>query len=265
MKRTTYILIGMLFSVLLLLVGGVIYVSTQGEDRNFQTLTFSDKMVTTELTEIRAVKFYATDSCYFFMDRGGINIVPSTDGKTRISNPESDCLKVFQEGDTLVVYLDMSKQKLPQQKSEHILATLRVEGLQITIEGGDKLAYLSNSIFGMDTKMSGLHLDSLDLYVRSGSVRLDSCSMQTLRVDGDEVNFNAFKSDIPNLYLDLDGINNWTVDECNIDTEHLTGSGKHRNSLQKGECKQVLWTPKTEESELSVTFAEKGRVVIQPE
>ena len=80
------------------------------------------------------------------------------------------------------------------------------------------------------------------------------------------VTFNAHQSIIPYLYLDLDGVRNWGVHECTIGTEHLTGSETyHRNELQKGECKKMIWTPKKEDAVLHVRMKEKGCLVLQDE
>lgn len=265
MKRTTYILIGILISLLVLLVAGVFYLSMQKPNSDLYTLTLPDKMARTELNGVRAVKLYAGDSRKVWLEGACVNVVPSTDGKIGVAYPESNYLKVTQEADTLVICLDLSNYNLPGQKHDYIVPALQANSLQLTIEADANLAFVSNAIPGMRTQLSGLQLDSLNAYAGNHGLQLDSCSIQALRVDGDYISFVANKSTISHLYLDLDVLNNWHVDECDIDTEHLTGSGKHRNNLKKGECRRVLWTPKTEGAELSVTLPEKGCVIIPTE
>ncbi|WP_455591983.1 hypothetical protein [Bacteroides sp.] len=265
MKRTTYILIGILISLLVLLVAGVFYLSMQKPDSDLYTLTLPDKMAQAELNGVRAVKLYAGDSPKVWLEGACVNIVPSTDGKNKVAYPESAHLKVTQEADTLVICLDLSNYNLPKQKRNYIVPALQANSLQLTIEADANLAYLSNVIPGMHTKISGVQLDSLNTYTQGEGLRLDSCNIRSLRVDGNRASFVANKSTISHLYLDLDVLNNWHVDACDIDTEYLTGSGKHRNNLQKGECRRMLWTPKTEGAELNVTLVEKGCVIIPSE
>lgn len=265
MKRTTYILIGILISLLVLLVAGVFYLSMQKPDSDLYKLTLPDKMARTELNGVRAVKLYVVDSRKVWLEGACVNVVPSTNGKTGVAYPESDYLKVTQEADTLVICLDLSNYNLPKQKNDYIVPALQANSLQLTIEADANLVSLSNTIPGMRTQLSGLQLDSLNAYAGNHGLQLDSCIIQALRVDGDYISFVANKSTLSHLYLDLDVVSNWHVNECDIDTEHLTGSGKHRNNLQKGECRRVLWTPKTDGAELSVTLAEKGCVIIPAE
>lgn len=265
MKRTTYILIGILVSVLIVLVGGVLYLSTLRADKSQYILTLPDKKAQTELNGVRAVKLYAIDPRKMWLAGACVNLVPSTDGKTKAVYPESDYLKVTQEADTLVICLDLSKYNFPKQEVEYRRSALEANSLQLTIETDANLAFLFNSIPGMRTRMSGLQLDSLRTYTEGEGVQLDSCSVQVLRVDGDNASFAANKSTITHLYLDLDGVNSWNVDNCVIDTEHLTGSSSHKNDLQKGECKQMIWTPKQADAQLVVTMHEKGCLTLQPE
>ena len=143
---------------------------------------------------------------------------------------------------------------------------MQAKGLQLTIEADANLAFLTNTIRGLRTNMNGIKTDSLATYIQSGEVRLDSCEIRALYVDGDGVTFNAHQSIIPYLYLDLDGVRNWGVHQCIIGTEHLTGSETyHRNELQKGECKKMIWAPKKEDAVLHVTMKEKGCLVLQDE
>ena len=255
MKRTTYIFIGILASVLVILIAGVVYISFQKSDRDSYILTFSDKLLQTEFPGVRAVKVYASDTRHAWLEQACVNVVPSTDGKTRLFSPESEYLKISQDADTLVICLDLTNYDLPEQKKKYLIPGLQAKGLQLT-----------NTIRGLRTNMNGIKTDSLATYIQSGEVRLDSCEIRALYVDGDGVTFNAHQSIIPYLYLDLDGVRNWGVHECTIGTEHLTGSETyHRNELQKGECKKMIWTPKKEDAVLHVTMKEKGCLVLQDE
>ena len=68
MKRTTYIFIGILASVLVILMAGVVYISFQKSDRDSYILTFSDKLLQTEFSGVRAVKVYASDTRHAWLE-----------------------------------------------------------------------------------------------------------------------------------------------------------------------------------------------------
>ena len=265
MKRTTYIFIGILVSVLVILMAGVVYISFQKSETNSYTLTLSEKILRTEFSGIRAVKVYANDTRRVWLDEACVNVVSSTDGKTRLLSPESEYLKISQNADTLVICLDLTTYDLPKQKKEYLIPALQAKGLQLTIEADSNLAFVANAIRGLRTRIDRLHADSLTTYIRGGELRLDSCEIRAFCVDGDGVKFNAHQSIIPHLYLDLDGVRNWGVHESVIGTEHLTGSGVYHNNLQRGECKKMIWTPKKEDAELRLTIREKGSLILQEE
>ena len=219
MKRTTYIFIGILVSVLVILMAGVVYISFQKSETNSYTLTLSEKILRTEFSGIRAVKVYANDTRRVWLDEACVNVVSSTDGKTRLLSPESEYLKISQNADTLVICLDLTTYDLPKQKKEYLIPALQAKGLQLTIEADSNLAFVANAIRGLRTRIDRLHADSLTTYIRGGELRLDSCEIRAFCVDGDGVTFNAHQSIIPHLYLDLDGVRNWGVHESVIGTD----------------------------------------------
>lgn len=90
MKRTTYIFIGILVSVLVILMAGVVYISFQKSETNSYTLTLSEKILRQSFSGIRAVKVYANDTASCVVGRTCVNVVSSTDGKTRLLSPESE-------------------------------------------------------------------------------------------------------------------------------------------------------------------------------
>ena len=112
MKRSTFIFIGILASVLVILMAGVVYISFQKSDRDSYILTFSDKLLQTEFSGVRAVKVYASDTRHAWLEQACVNVVPSTDGKTRLFSPESEYLKISQDADTLVICLEMTNYEL---------------------------------------------------------------------------------------------------------------------------------------------------------
>ena len=65
--------------------------------------------------------------------------------------------------------------------------------------------------------------------------------------------------------MNLDGVWKWTFENTEVGTEYLSGSDRHSNNLQKGECKRVVWTPLTGDARLQVNVREKAAITITPE
>ena len=78
---------------------------------------------------------------------------------------------------------------------------------------------------------------------------------------GRNVEFQS--GNINNLHLNLNRMNNWSVnvEECHIDTEYLTGQNASVQ-LQKGECRRMFWIPEKDDSKLKVTLTEKACVTV---
>lgn len=82
---------------------------------------------------------------------------------------------------------------------------------------------------------------------------------------GIDWSFVQENSIIENFYLNLDGVWKWTFENTEVGTEYLSGSDRHSNNLQKGECKRVVWTPLTGDARLQVNVREKAAITITPE
>lgn len=264
MKRTTYLLIGVLLSVLMLVIAGVFYVTFQKSESNLYNPTFSDQLVTTDFDSIRFVKVYGNNTRPLHLD-GVMTLTPSTDGKTRFSHSASDYVKVSRDVDTLFVCFDFTKWELPEQKKAYLLPSLNIQGLRLILETDANLVYLNSAVWGLALEANGLQADTLSISTNGGEVRLDSCRISALNLAGTNMSFKVHHSAFTDLYLDLDCVWRWSVDSCQVVTEHLAGSGKHHNTLQKGECERVLWTPKVAGAELTMTFQEKGCLVLKEE
>ena len=263
MKRTTYIMIGILVTVLLVLVTGVIYISFQKSEPLQYGPVFPDKTLAMDCEGIQVVKVHAADTCPVRVE-GDIIIIPSRMGKAQFTYPESEYLTVSRKADTLVVYLDFHKWKTPRSENRNIIPIIYAENLHLQLEAGSNLLDVSSTVPGLDLKIKGFQADTLNLSPYGAVAFIDSCSVRALSVNGAEASLVAENSILSYLYLDLDGVRQWNVSNCAIDTEYLTGSGRHNNNLQKGECKQMFWSPKTEDAELAVTMNEKGCLVVQP-
>ena len=112
---------------------------------------------------------------------------------------------------------------------------------------------------GMQTDFCGFCRDTLAFKVQE-LARVEDCRIVSLSAHAQNLRFHS--GDVRNLHLDLDGIADWRVnkDSFHIDTEHLSGSGNRRNYLQKGECRRVLWTPKSKDASLDVVLRQAARI-----
>ena len=93
-------------------------------------------------------------------------------------------------------------------------------------------------------------------------VKIPSVFARSLDIRGGR-NVEFQSGNINNLHLNLNRMNNWSVnvEECHIDTEYLTGQNASVQ-LQKGECRRMFWIPEKDDSKLKVTLTEKACVTV---
>lgn len=128
----------------------------------------------------------------------------------------------------------------------------------------DSLAGIITDTDGLKLNLKGIDTDSL--FVRGRyNILLDSCQIHSLDIQWNRLEFRARNSIIENFYLNLDGVWKWTFENTEVGTEYLSGSDRHSNNLQKGECKRVVWTPLTGDARLQVNVREKAAITITPE
>lgn len=265
MKRTTYILFGMILSGLLVIIVGVIVVASLGEQRSANELFLGGKTITKELPPFRAVVVSqmnggTTDQILRF-DNCKFQVSSSETGKNVFSCPKDamEYLSLKVQNDTLYLAFDYPADKLPEHMKgdRYIWISENIWGLQIA----QNVDYIKMYDPLLRLGLQGLAQDTLSVDVAT-SVLVDSCRLASLSVcEARELNLQS--GEIDKLYLDLDGIRNWKVDteKLHLNTEYLTGSNSNV-SLQKGECKQMFWIPKKEDSQLRVTLTERSCIKV---
>lgn len=266
MKRTTYILIGILISGLLIIVGGMYWFSLTGGGQNGRGITFPAVSKKMDLTGIRVVKIYAMQAETAPQGEitviGSLSVTPAVGSvKSSISYPDTKHLHVTQKEDTLLLELNFNLYDLSKQVKDH--SSFLVNNLFLNLVADSTLTYIYSEIPSLGIASKNLALDSLT--VRScGLVQLDSCVIGTFDLAGNKARFEANDSRINDFYVDLDAVRSRDFEGCMVDTEHLTGgSYRHTVNLQKDGCRQVLWTPKDEDAKLVVTFTQKASMSLQ--
>ena len=165
-----------------------------------------------------------------------LGVLPSKGEKNTFSCSEkvNEYLKMTVMGDTLKIVLDYSLIDFPQEFKE-------------------------SKYVGMITGDMQLNLTSKVECV----IMVDSCDFRALSVIRGGRNVEFQSGNINNLHLNLNRMNNWSVnvEECHIDTEYLTGQNASVQ-LQKGECRRMFWIPEKDDSKLKVTLTEKACVTV---
>lgn len=267
MKRTTYIIIGMLFAGAILVIGTLTSIFSTGITWEESFLDIKGERTSKQMPECRVVhlmsKVEAKDleERYVSFDQTTLKIGPtdSLTGSLTYTSELNNYMEWKTAGDTLQIYFSFPTDKLAPQYQKMKWLRVRSEAIQMNIPQGVEEIISEN--YYMYTQFADLSRDSL-AFKTQGTTIINDCQIKSLSAKAPTLHFQSGQVD--NLYLNLDFITEWTVDtdSFHIDTEHLSGSYEPNCYLQKNECRQVLWTPLSEKAELQIKLKEKARINI---
>lgn len=267
MKRTTYIIIGMLFAGAILVIGTLTSIFSTGITWEESFLDIKGERTSKQMPECRVVhlmsKVEAKDleERYVSFDQTTLKIGPtdSLTGSLTYTSELNNYMEWKTAGDTLQIYFSFPTDKLAPQYQKMKWLRVRSEAIQMNIPQGVEEIISEN--YYMYTQFADLSRDSL-AFKTQGTTIINDCQIKSLSAKAPTLHFQSGQVD--NLYLNLDFITEWTVDtdSFHIDTEHLSGSYEPNCYLQKNECRQVLWTPLSEKAQLHIKLKEKARINI---
>lgn len=265
MKRTTYIIIGMLFAGAILVIGTLTSIFSTGITWEESFLDIKGERTSKQMPECRVVhlmsKVEAKDleERYVSFDQTTLKIGPtdSLTGSLTYTSELNNYMEWKTAGDTLQIYFSFPTDKLAPQYQKMKWLRVRSEAIQMNIPQGVEEIISEN--YNMHTQFADLSRDSL-AFKTQGTTIINDCQIKSLSAKAPTLHFQSGQVD--SLYLNLDFITEWTVDSdsFHIDTEHLSGSYEPNCYLQKDECRQVLWTPLSEKAELNIKLKEKAKI-----
>lgn len=265
MKRTTYIIIGMLFAGAILVIGTLASIFNTSITWEESFLDIKGERTSRQMPECRVVHLmWKVEAQYLgkrhvSFDQTTLKIGPtdSLTGSLTYSSELNNYMEWKTAGDTLQIYFSFPTDKLAPQYQKMKWLRVRSEAIQMNIPQGVEEIISEN--YYMYTQFADLSRDSL-AFKTQGTTIINDCQIKSLSAKAPTLHFQSGQVD--NLYLNLDFITEWTVDtdSFHIDTEHLSGSYEPNCYLQKNECRQVLWTPLSEKAELNIKLKEKARI-----
>ena len=268
----------MLLGSVLLIVGSVMFLATQGTEwkDSFFEVDMNGEMKSVELPACSAVCLSWVKPVYDgtnppelskhkFSFRGvDFEVTEAAPGAASPSLTLASGLEKFMttsvDGDTLFIRFLIPDDMVPEEFEDDYWIKVRSERMTLAIP--KRVGYVENKLEGLDTDFNALDRGTFSFYTYRDA-NVNDCKFASLYATSDLGRLNLNSGEVENLYLDLDDCRNWGVDETfHIDTEHLTGSNRSTNHLQRGECRRVIWTPKTEDAVLELELHQAGTFVV---
>lgn len=277
MKRTTYIMIGMLLAGFAVISGIMFYSISHGTTREDLSMEIGGEQKTVQLPVCKVVKLTQPSIVWRQKSEGireadrilsfektplAVSPTDSLQGSLSLASDMASFVSITSVGDTAFITFDIPKEKIAERFQDVHWLEIKSEEMRLNIPATVQAVLVNTE--GMKTTFSNFRCDTLS-FQSSGTVRVENSHITALTAQAHLLNF--ISGEVRDLYLNLDGITDWTVNTSahydvffQIDTEHLTGSGNHRCELQKGEARQVLWTPKNDKASLDVNLEQAARI-----
>jgi len=267
MRLTTKIIIGLIVSIFLLsfcVIIGISFINTDNYER--RSNVYTSKISQENLVALDIDIPFQT----IFMDEVQNRLIekrPNLSVSIRyspVTNPEDqnqlflpeELLKfVDTESSNDTLFIRVKMDAIYDQYAENS------KGNYIFIDGFNFFVYAKevdvvSNLERIKVDVRNLITDKIRIQIR-GSIEIDSCKANRLEpyLNGYRRSFLLKNSSVNELKIDLDQIgSSWKVENCEIEVENLTGSGKHSVVQPKSEAKIMNWLPKNKDAQLTVTL-----------
>lgn len=269
MKRTTYIIFGMLLAGLVVVCGSIFYVSTQITDWNDSVMEIGGEKKTTQLPECKVIQLVSDRVAVD--DNGNVQATVFNSFPLKVSQTNSltgtltytsgldEYMTLNSVGDTLRISLNFDRDKLEKKYQDIQWLNIRSEEMILTLPAN--VQQVTSDLRQQPATFKDLDRDSLS-FSMDYHVEIENCRFRALFVQSGDLQFNS--GEVFDLHLNLDRINNWKVkaDAFYIDTEYLYASNKSECTLEKGECKQVVWIPQSRDASLDIKLKEAAKIMV---
>lgn len=264
MKRTTYIMIGMLLAGLVVISGMIFYSVGHGTTWEDTFMEIGGKQKTVQLPECKSVEFVLIrtdeDAPASFTDLPlVVSPTNATNGSLTIAADLEQYMTLRKADDVLWIEFRFPAQKMGSHYNKQNWLRIRSAAMQLNLPAEVQL--VGADIMDLRGTFRGFRCDTLSVWM-SDYAELEDCRITSLYVAGRE--FYLKSGEVHNLYLNLDACRSWNVntESFHIDTEYLMGSGEHHCKLQKGESRRVFWMPLKEDATLNLKLEQAATIEV---
>ena len=275
MKKTTYIMMGMLVATVCLIVGGVAFLSTQGDERVSSLITLKGEekvlslpackyvMVKKEGMHNVEVKPGIVESYHNFVLENDFLLVGTEDSAPalKIASDLEPFFRTELQGDTLVIGISIPCNQWPEGLDERLF--LRVATSPISLLLPKDVSLLNVDLNIHRAKLLQLNRPKLTINF-STNVEVNHCYFDTLVIENTSyLHLNKGRAD--HLYVNSDRVRNWQVnaDSFDIDTEYIKGNRLVRNQISSKECRRLIYMPTGPEAKLQLEVTEPIEVIMK--
>ena len=270
MKRTTYIILGVLLALLAGMSTTIIYWGTHSGSASDMTVRLEGEERMRPLPACKVIRFRMDRMLHkHYLAVNNIRLkVTSADTATGSFFYVADIEEFmdFQsQGDTLDIVFSFPPEKLKKKMPQGEIPSyfnLQAEPLELRLP--ESVEYLKGEVFDV-VELQDLQRDSLaiDFFDGPATVSVQNSHFRALSALSRQLCLNS--GSVDRLYLNLDGLYNFKVetDSFRIDTEYLSGSRNVDFQADPQECRRILWNPLSENAKLNLKMKNRGEILLR--
>lgn len=278
MKRTTYVILGVLLALLASMSATIIYWGTHSGSASDMTVRLEGEERVRPLPACKVIRFRmdrmlhkqgGNDELNYYLAVNNIRLkVTSADtaaGSFFYVADIEEFMDFQSQGDTLDIVFSFPpeklKKKMPQGKIPSYF-NLQAEPLELRLP--ESVEYLKGEVFDV-VELQDLQRDSLfiDFFDGPATVSVQNSHFRALFALSRQLCLNS--GSVDRLYLNLDGLYNFKVetDSFRIDTEYLSGSRNVDFQADPQECRRILWNPLSKNAKLNLKMKNPSEILLR--
>lgn len=278
MKRTTYVILGVLLALLAGMSATIIYWGTHSGSASDMTVRLEGEERMRPLPACKVIRFRmdrmlhkqdGDDELNYYLSVNNIRLkVTSADtvaGSLFYVADIEEFMNFQSQGDTLDIVFSFPpeklKKKMPQGKIPSYF-NLQAEPLELRLP--ESVEYLKGEVFDA-VELQDLQRDSLAIDFSDGpaTVFVQNSHFRALSALSRQLCLNS--GSVDHLYLNLDELYSFEVktDSFRIDTEYLSGSKNVDFQADPQECRRILWNPLSEKAKLNLKMKNPSEILLR--
>lgn len=278
MKRTTYVILGVLLALLAGMSATIIYWGTHSGSASDMAVRLEGEERMRPLPACKVIRFRmdrmlhkqgGNDELNYYLAVNNIRLkVTSADtaaGSFFYVADIEEFMNFQSQGDTLDIVFSFPpeklKKKMPQGKIPSYF-NLQAEPLELRLP--ESVEYLKGEVFDV-VELQDLQRDSLfiDFFDGPAMVSVQNSHFRALSALSRQLCLNS--GSVDRLYLNLDGLYSFKVetDSFRIDTEYLSGSRNVDFQADPQECRRILWNPLSKNAKLNLKMKNPSEILLR--
>ena len=278
MKRTTYIILGVLLALLAGMSATIIYWGTHSGSASDMTVRLEGEERVRPLPACKVIRFqvdktlYKYDgrddfTYYFTLNTAHLIVTPAdtATGSFSYASDMEEFMSFKAHGDTLDVVFSFPPEELQKRMPEgKIVPYLILQTSPFSLRLPESVECLNGEML-YAVELQDLQRDSLaiDFSDSPATVFVQNSRFRALSVLARQL--DLVSGSVDHLYLNLDELYSFEVktDSFRIDTEYLSGSKTVDCQVNPQECRRILWNPLSEKAKLNLKMKNPSEILLR--